>query len=114
MVVVVRPTLASTSPAASFSKYSPGLIGIFLPLVDGVVDRHQLGAIGKRSLHLHLLNHLRDAFHHLVTAEDGRAKGHDFGYAFAIAGGLHNFRRDDGNGLRIIQLQTAPDASAPV
>src|SRR5499425_1194461 len=49
-----------------------------------VMNAHEFGAIGKSRFHLHLGNHLWDAFHHLVTAQNFAAFRHEFSNRLAI------------------------------
>src|SRR5438105_13452020 len=82
---VLRPALAITAPAASSKKYSPGFM--LTPrkfLLNGIVNCHQLRAVRKRRLHLHLVNHLSDSVHHLLPRQNPSSKAHDVGHALAI------------------------------
>ena len=55
---------------------------------------------------------LRHAFHHVFAAEQGGSVAHEFGHGPAIAGTLDQFVADDGDCLRIVQLQP-PGLPAP-
>ena len=74
---------------------------------DGMVHGDQFGAVGKSSLNLHFCNHGRDAFHHLVAAEQLAAEVHQFGNAFAVANEFEQLRSDQRDGLGMIEAQAA-------
>src|SRR5438270_14061207 len=68
---VSRSWLATMSPSAS--RYSPGITRRRLPRpcsADGLMNGHELGAVGKSALDLHLVDHLRHAFHDVGAPED--------------------------------------------
>ena len=72
-----------------------------------IVNGDKLGAVGKRSFHLHFVNHFRDAFHHLVAFQNCCAETHDLGDALSIAGCFHDFGGENRDGFDVIQLQAA-------
>ncbi len=43
-------------------------------LLNRIVNRDQLGAVRKRRFHLHFMDHLRHAVHHVLAREDGGAR----------------------------------------
>src|SRR5882757_2051952 len=79
---------------------------------DRVVDRDQLGAVGEGALDLHLVDHLGDAFHHLVAPENGQARLHQLGDGAAVADALEDVGGDDGERLGMVELETAGPAPA--
>src|ERR1700730_2124965 len=110
-------------PAASSRKYSPGFTispslaavatalrlcaGYPWPrLFDRIVNRHQLRPIRKRRLHLHLVNHFRDAFHYLFARENLSAETHDFCNAPPVARGFHYLSTQDGHGFYVVEFQS--------
>ena len=103
-VAVRRPTFASIG--LRFEKVFAWSSHVALPL-DRIVHRHQLGAVRKRRFHLHFVNHLRDAVHHVVALRMLVAQRHDLGHGFAVARPLQNLRREDRDRLRIVELQAA-------
>jgi hypothetical protein len=68
---------------------------------------HELRAVGEGRFGLHFVDHLGDAFHHVVALQDRRAETHQLGDRFAVARALENFERNDRYGLGIIELQPA-------
>src|SRR5258708_21801767 len=79
---------------------------------DRVVDRDQLGAVGEGALDLHLVDHLGDAFHHLITPEDRQARLHQLGDGAPVADALEDVGGDDGERLGMVGLETAGAAPA--
>lgn len=47
-----------------------------LPLADGIVDGDQLGAVRESGFDLHVVDHLRDAFHDVLAGEQRDAVTH--------------------------------------
>src|SRR5439155_15178995 len=78
-----------------------------LPLSNRLVNRDELGAVGKGSLDLDLRNHRRHAVHHGIRGEDGRPEAHDLGDRFAVADELQELRRDERDRFGVIQLEPA-------
>src|SRR5580704_9571467 len=64
-------------------------------LLDGVVNRDQLRAIGESRLDLNLVDHLRDTFHYLVATENFCTEAHDLRNGFAVTGRLHHLGGED-------------------
>src|SRR5437867_342126 len=121
---VGRPAFNSMSPSAR--KYSPGIIGDSLSFETGetgeyggngtlrclrsayrIVNRHELRAVRERPLDLDLADHLGHAVHHGIGAEDASAKTHDLRHRLAVANELGDFRCDEGDRFRMIELQAA-------
>src|SRR6266436_518527 len=82
-------------------KISPGIMSVHLflraLLANWIVKANELGAIGERYFHLHLMDHFRDAFHDLIAGQDLAAFGHEFGNRLAVACSLHDgicYKRD--------------------
>src|SRR5262249_10575202 len=90
------------------SKYSPGIT----TSPDGLVDGHELRAVGKRAFHLDLTDHLAHSFHHRLEREDCRADAHDLGGRLAVANELEKFSGDQRHRLRMIQFQAAGASSS--
>src|SRR5574342_586549 len=105
---VRRPAFASMSPSPRM--YSPGIMSA--PSSDGMVDCHQLRAIGEGALDLHLLEHLRDAVHDVLPLENGDAEGHEIGDAPTVADAFEHLGGDESQRLRVVQLEAtgAPPA----
>src|SRR5690606_20307890 len=59
-----------------------------------------------------IMNHLGNALHDLVAAEDLGARLHEFGDAPAVACALHDEVRAEGNGFGMVELVAALQASA--
>ena len=68
---------------------------------------HELGAVGKHRFDLHFAYQLRNALHHLFTAQPGAALGHQGGNGLAVPGALDHLEAEPGNGLGVIQLEAA-------
>src|ERR1700692_4351711 len=96
------PTLIETSPGPK--RISPGIIVV---LRNRVVDGDQLRAVGKRCLHLHVVQHLRDAVHHVVTAQHLTAADHQLGDGPPVAGPLQQVVGEHSDGLGMVQAQSA-------
>ena len=65
----------------------------------------ELGAVGKYAFHLQDRQHRGDAGHHVGGGEDRGAERHQVGDAFAFARAFENFVGDDGDRLRMIELE---------
>src|SRR6185369_4719456 len=102
---VARPAFATMSPSPR--TYSPGITGF--SSADRTVDGDQLGPVGERALDLHLVDHLGDAFHDVVAAEDGQPGLHQIGHGAAISDAFQGLGRDEGDGLGVIE----PEPSRP-
>src|SRR6201997_1908576 len=72
-----------------------------------VVNAHEFRSIGESCFHLHLGNHLGDAFHHLVTAQHLAAFGHELSNRLAIAGRLQDEIGYERNTLGIVELDSS-------
>src|SRR6201997_5226026 len=72
-----------------------------------VVNAHEFCSIGESCFHLHLGNHLGNAFHHLVTAQHLAAFRHEVSNRLAIAGRLQDEIGYERNALGIVQLHTS-------
>src|SRR4051812_33756834 len=131
IVRVCRPAFSSIGSDAS--RYSPGIIPRpgsaalqgcpamsqawrrtrkHLRSSDRLVDGHALGAVRERAFDLDLGDHFRDALHDGVRCEDRRADAHDLGDRFAVADQLEDFRGDESDRFRVIQLEAAGAALA--
>src|ERR1700741_150597 len=69
-----------------------------------VVNAHAFRSIGKSCFHLHLGNHLCDAFHHLVTAQHLAPFRHELSTRLAIAGRFQDEIGYERNTLGIVEL----------
>src|SRR5579863_2483994 len=94
-VTVLRPALSSISP--SLMKSSPGIIAALLSY--RIVNGDELSAVRKCRYDLNVVNHLRDAVHHLRTGQHLLAGLHQFGHRAAVACALDDEVGDDGNRL---------------
>src|SRR5262245_24949355 len=102
---VRRPSKATTSPSPS--RYSPGIIATRSFSRDGMVDGHELGAVGERAFDLHVLDHLRHALHDVLAGQDLRPPGHELGRALAVADPLQHLGGDEGHRLGMVELEPA-------
>src|SRR6056297_2784188 len=124
-VIVSAPAFNSISPSAG--KSSPGIILASLlrvwrmgsggwaladVLADGLVDGDQFGAVREGGLHLHVVDHLRDAFHDLLAGQHLRALFHERGHGLAVPRSLDDEVGDEGDGLRVVQLHAPFQAVA--
>lgn len=71
---------------------------------------HQLGAVGKRALDLHVVDHSGHAGHDLVTAEKLPPEIHQLRDAAPIADELQQLRGDERDGLGMVQPPPAREA----
>src|SRR5260370_31496072 len=69
-----------------------------------VVNADEFRSIGKGCFHLHLGNHLGDAFHHLVTAQDLAAFRHKLSNRLAIARRLQDEIGYERDALGMVEL----------
>src|SRR3954462_10662410 len=97
-VTVWRPALSSISP--SLMKYSPGIIAS----PDWLVHGDELRPVRKRRLDLHVLDHLRDAVHHLRAREHPRSGLHQLGYGPTVARALKDEVSDQRDGFWMVEL----------
>src|SRR5215471_6385669 len=74
---------------------------------DGVVDCHELGAVGERAFDLHFVHQFGHAVHDLVASEQLPAQIHQLGDAAAVADEFEDLGGDQGDSLRVIQPQPA-------
>src|ERR1700751_5258117 len=72
-----------------------------------IVNAHEFGSIGESCFHLHLGNHLSDAFQHLLTAQHLAAFRHEVSNRLAIAGRLQDEIGYERNALGIVELDTS-------
>src|SRR5260370_36587735 len=72
-----------------------------------VVNADEFRSIRESCFHLHLGNHLRDAFHHLVTAKHFATFGHELSNRLAITRSFQDEIRYERNSLGIIELDTS-------
>src|SRR5579864_8710000 len=80
---------------------------IMSSLTNWIVNTNQFGAIGERCFHLHLGNHLGDAFHHLATAQHLAGFRHEVRNRLAITGRLQDKIGYERNALGIVELDTS-------
>src|SRR5262249_59807233 len=92
-------------------EQSPGLETHAALSADRMVDRDELRAVREGALDLHLVDHLRDAFHHVVTPKDRQSRFHQLRDRAPVADALQNLRRDDCERFRMIELETARAAT---
>src|SRR5688572_22338470 len=107
-VLVSSPTLASRSGALA-TMISPGIIKA---LANRMVDGDELRAVGKGSLHLHVVNHFSDAFHDVAALQNRRSKTHQLRHRSAVPRAFENFVGNDRDGFRVVELQPALLAAA--
>src|SRR5258708_31898795 len=76
-------------------------------LANWIVNADELGAIGERCFHLHLVDHFGDAFHDLIAGQDLAALGHVFGDRLAVACCLHDEIRYKRDAFGIVELDAS-------
>ena len=81
-------------------------------LADRVVDGHQFGAVRKGGFDLDVMDHLCDAFHALVAADDFGPGFHHIRDRAPIAGTFDHGVSDQGNGLGVVQLDATRQTAA--
>ena len=74
---------------------------------DRIVDGHEFGAVRERAFDLNLVHQFGHAVHHLRASEELAAKIHQLGDAASVPDELEDLSRDEGDGLRMIQPQSA-------
>src|SRR6266446_9205853 len=74
---------------------------------DRMMDRDELRSVRERPLDLHLVDHLGDAFHDVIAPEDRLPGGHQLGDGAAVADAFEDLRGDEGDRLRVIELEAA-------
>ena len=75
---------------------------------DRIVDGHELGPVRESTLDLNLVNEARDAREDLSLAEHLAPDVHQVGDgAIAVANELEELRREERDGLGVVQAQTA-------
>ena len=72
-----------------------------------MVNGDKFGAIGKRRLDLHGMDHFGDTGHTLTFGYDVRARFHQIGDRAAIARAFHHKIGDQGDGFGVVQFDTA-------
>ena len=72
----------------------------------------QLGAVGEGRLHLHVMDHLRDTFHHLVAGQHMRAFLYQRRHTLAVARAFDDEIGDEGDGLGMVELDAALEPAA--
>ena len=84
--------------------------------VVGAADRlmhgDELGAVGERRLDLDVVDHRRDAVHHLIGGDDMRARLHQLGDRAAVARALDDEIGDQRDRLGMVELDAALEAAA--
>ena len=70
---------------------------------EGAVDGDQLRAVGERGLHLHVLDHLRDALHHLLPGKHLPPGRHQVGNGPAVPGPLKDMHDQQGHRLGVVE-----------
>ena len=110
MVVTGRPALSSIVPGSGIN--SPGIRdAMVLSSADGIVQGHELGAVGKDCFDLNLIHQLWHAFHHLIALQPGGALLHQLSHTLPVAGAFQHQEAQPCHGLGMIELQTALDSS---
>src|SRR4029434_4485436 len=74
---------------------------------DWVVNGDKLCAVGEGRLNLHLVDHLGHSFHHIFASKDRGAVAHQVCDATPVPRAFHDLVGDDGDGLGVVQLETA-------
>ncbi|MFT6812960.1 MAG: hypothetical protein ACJASK_001584 [Ilumatobacter sp.] len=84
-----------------------------LPAQIESVQGHELGSVGERCFDLHLVQHPRHIFRHVVTLQHVSAVPHQISNPAAAARSLQHPRCEHGNHLGIVAWQStfAPGAS---
>ena len=74
---------------------------------DRMVDGDELGAVGKRRLHLDVVEHLRHALHDVVAGQHLAAADHQLGDGAAVAGAFEEVVGDQRDRLGVVEPQAA-------
>ena len=91
---------------------SPGIRdAMVLSSADGIVQGHELGAVGKDCFDLNLIHQLWHAFHYLVALQPGGSLLHQLSHTLPVAGAFQHQEAQPCHGLGMIELQTAFDSS---
>jgi hypothetical protein len=98
------------SPAIAGQPHLLGLLGRLEP--DRVVDGHEFGPVGEGRFHLHRVDHLGDAVHHVLLGEQGLCRRANLGDAHPLAGAFAGPVRDERDGLGVVQLHAAFPAAS--
>ena len=69
------------------------------------MDRNQLCPIGKCSLHLDFMNHIRDSVHDIILGQYRSTKGHEIRDTPALTCTFHDLGGDESDSLRIVEFQ---------
>ena len=72
-----------------------------------MMNRHELAAVRKRALNLHLDDHLRHVVHHIGASEQLSAEVHQLGDRAPIANELEHLRANQRDRFRIVQANAA-------
>ncbi len=71
------------------------------------MDRDQFGAIGKRSFDLNTVNHAGNSGHDLVATQNLASEVHELSDAFPLANEFKELGRNQGNGFRMVEPDSA-------
>src|SRR5580704_2793954 len=102
------PWFRTISPTAG--KISPGIMCTLRfkgSLANWIVNRDELGAVGKCCFYFDFRNHLRNAFQNLIAGHDLAAIGHECRNRFAVARTLHDEIRYKRHTFGIIELDAS-------
>src|SRR5208282_3452091 len=102
-VMVRRSAFNSISPAAA--NISPGITDVSSSN-DRMMDGHEFGAVRKCGLDLDFGNHLGHTLQHLRPRDDLGTVTHQFRDRLAVPRALEDGARDQGDRLRVVELQT--------
>ena len=72
----------------------------------------EFGAVWKRRLDLHVVNHLGDAVHHLRGGDDMRPRLHQVSHGAPVARPLHHKIGNQRNGFRVVEFHPALQPAA--
>jgi len=74
-------------------------------LNDGLVNRHEFGAIWKSGFNLDVWNHIGHTIHHITGTQYTSGLIHELSHSLALSGALHDKCADECNGFRVIQFE---------
>src|SRR5262245_52282394 len=101
--MVLRPALSSISP--SLMNISPGIMRASSSY--RFVHGDKLGSIRECRFHLHVVDHLGNAVHHLCAGDDVGAGFHQLGDGAAIARTFQDEVGDERDRLWMVELDAA-------
>src|SRR6185437_14489414 len=107
----MNESCASAAPADARAAIAYRIF-MFTSSADRIVHGDELGPVGERRFHLDVVDHFRNAGHHLRAREHMRAGLHELGDGPAVPRAFHDEIGDQRHRLRMIELDAALEPSA--